>query len=83
MLEVSATGPQSEVMARINGLVDERRRLLGIPRNHPIHASKAQQRLRQVDSELEQLWLRRRADLNASVYPTGWTDEELLDPVEA
>jgi hypothetical protein len=36
-----------------------------------------------VDSELEQLWLRRRAELNASAYLAGWTDEELLDPVEA
>lgn len=83
MLEVSATGPHSDVMARINGLVDERRRLLGIPRNHSVSGSKAHERLRQVDSELEQLWLRRRAELNASAYAAGWGDEELFDPAEA
>lgn len=70
MLEVSSTGPQSDVMTRINGLVEERRRILCGSRSQPIFGSKAQQRLRQVDSELEQLWLRRRVELNASEFAT-------------
>ncbi|CCF84123.1 DUF2630 family protein [Nitrolancea hollandica] len=80
MLEVSVNGPQSDVMARINGLVEERRRLLGGPRNHSIVGSRTHERLRQVDSELEQLWLRRRAELNARKFAAGWLEEDFSAP---
>lgn len=76
MLEVSVTGPRSDVMARINGLVEERRRLLSGPRSHSVVGTRTYQRLRQVDSELEQLWLRRRAELNARKYAAGWLEED-------
>ena len=80
MLEVSVAGPQSDVMGRINGLVEERRRLLNGSRNKTAVGTRAHQRLRQVDSELEQLWLRRRAELNARQYATGWMGEGLPGP---
>lgn len=77
MLEVSSTGPQSDVMARITGLVDERRRLLRGSQNHAAAGIRPQQRIRQMDSELEYLWLRRRAELNARQFATGWLGEGL------
>ncbi len=80
MLEVSVTGPHSDVMERINGLVEERRRLLSGPRSHSVVGTRTHQRLRQVDSELEQLWLRRRAELNARKFAAGWLEEDLSAP---
>lgn len=80
MLEVSVSGPQSDVMARINGLVEERRRLWSGPRNRTVIGTSAHQRLRQVNSELDQLWLRRRAELNARQHATGWLGEGLPSP---
>ncbi|ACZ37764.1 DUF2630 family protein [Sphaerobacter thermophilus] len=53
----------SDTLARINALNEERRRLLNA-QVYGLAATKRAERLRQIQEELDQLWLKRRLELS-------------------
>jgi len=62
---------ESDTLARINALNEERRRLLNA-QVYGLAATKRAERLRQIQEELEQLWLERRFEL--SQHPSDAPD---------